>query len=221
MEEKGKYGSHWIEGFTKAAMANGANNEDTKALLKVAAILDKLSEPDFVEGFRKQAKALGVEPETLMNGVLIKEAGLMDFMKAKRSFSLNPKNIWAGLKSGWGTPAAKGLADTATDTAAKRLSLTIPLDTAGKFMWNPLTVGLGVYGAGRIQPWMERNIGRDEYGRQIYDVMQLANEGKIPQVVAAQMMRDTIGNRARGDLSTLGFNDNTRRRSPYDSWFGE
>jgi hypothetical protein len=61
MEDKGKFGAQWVEGFTKQAMAEGMGAEDVKELLKVAATFEQMRDPAFFEGFAKVAEEQGLE----------------------------------------------------------------------------------------------------------------------------------------------------------------
>jgi len=69
MEKQGKFGSDWVEGFAKAAMAAGANAAQVKHMLKVAGTLEQLRDPDFVEGIAKVAEANGMSKEAIFGGL--------------------------------------------------------------------------------------------------------------------------------------------------------
>jgi len=215
MEEKGKYGKAWIEGFTKAAMANGADAETTKALLKVAATLEKMRDPEFVEGLSKQAEAMGVDKDVILNNLLIKEAGIGSFF--------NPRNspILRAIM-GMGAKAAPGAAGSAAGAAAKG-GASIPIGWMGSVIKNPVgaagLTGAGILGYNALNKTMERNMGRDKYGRQYYDLAELMQSGAIDDEEGARMLQNMMINRARGTLNTFGYNEN-QSRNPYRSWFG-
>ena len=63
MEKKGKFGSDWVEGFAKQALAAGLSPEKVKELLKVASTMESMKDPNFAEGVLKVAQETGLEKD--------------------------------------------------------------------------------------------------------------------------------------------------------------
>lgn len=312
MENTGKFGATWIEGFTKAAMANGADADTTKQILKVAALIDGMRDPKFMEGFSKVAEAAGIKPEDLVTNALLKEAqgagklitklmgGADDLTrlmgrKMPRKVNLSgfaddasrivddvsisgpgarpvpmakPVPPVQGVPPGYvpkgsGTritpemrqkamgrvnvtpevreQAINAVRDTSkVNPAAFRpggpagdITAGVAKGTGGqaggrslmnKLLWNPVTAagaaGAGVYGLANSDNWMQRNWGRNAADRSYYDLMQLADEGKIPYDQAIAMVRNQMGAASKGRLGTLGFKEDRSAFNPYVNWFG-